>query len=168
MPDTLARATTPSADLGNQTSETLFTNGAAATLTCVVPVLDNLNKPLRVRVGGRLTSDTSMNFTAKLYFSTTATSTALVATAVTPTVADDTLTKLWMLDAVIACTQANPTLPGTIELSFLNGAGTQSTVIETDNPALAGAVLSVSGQFASSDADNSAFVDFFEVQGMVS
>lgn len=166
MPDTLARATTPSADLGNQTSETLFTNAAAATLTCVVPVLDNLNKPLRVRVGGRITSGTSQNFTAKLYFSTTATSTALVATAVTPIILD--LQKLWMLDAVIGCTQTNPTLPGTIELSFLNGAGTQSTVIETDNPALTGAVLSVSGQFASSDAENSVFVDFFEVQGMVS
>lgn len=166
MPDTLSKASVPSADLGNATSETLFTNTSAATLTVTVPVLDNLNKPLRVRAGGRITTGTAQNFTAKIYFSTTTGATTLIATGVTALIADQV--KLWMLDGVIGCTESNPTAAGTIEIVFLNSAGTAATAIETNNPALTGAVVSVSGQFASSSSSNSAFCDFFEVQGMVS
>lgn len=166
MADTLSRARVPSADLGNQTSETLFTTITGATLTCAIPVLDNKNKPLLVRAGGRITSGTSQNFTARLYFSTTLNATTVIADATAVVVAD--LYKMWLLEAVICCVESNPAAIGTIDLSFLNSEGTQSSVIQTDNPDLSGAVISITGQFASSDSGNVAFVDFFEIQGMVS
>ncbi len=156
-------------DLANATSETQFTGASSAVCTCQIPSARGLrNKPLRVLVGGRVLSPTAQNFTAKLYFggSSTISSNTLVGSSVTAIAANRTA--VWMIDAVISMTEQNISDAGTMTLGFVNSAGTLSTALTTNDPALTIAALSVTGLFASSDTGNSAFVDYFEIQGMVS
>ena len=170
MPDTISKTSgLASDDLGNATSETQFTNSSGSLVTLQIPVsAANLNKPLRVIAGGRVISGASNTFTGKLYFgnSTTVASNALVETeAVTLTASTQ---QIWLVEAIISVTDANSSEPGTIALSFLNPSGTAGGSTTTNDPALLVAVLNVTGQFTSSDSSNAAYLDFFEIQSVVS
>ena len=169
MADTLsASAQLARTDLGNATSNTQFTGASSAVAVCQVPISTNtLNRPLRVIAGGRAGTGTAQDFTARLYWggSSTIGGNTLITTAVTSLAASRT--QLWMIDVTIGCAETSPSASGTISLVYVGTTGTAATALTTDDPALPNALLSITGQFASSDAANSAFLDFFEIQSVV-
>lgn len=155
----------PSTDIGNVTSATQFNDADGDLLTLAVPVsAQYMNRPIRVRAGGRCSSGSATTFTAKLYYgnsSTIATNTEAGAVAVTTTASS---LQAWEVDIFVMVREQNPGDAGSITTSFVSAAGVIGTSESVSDPTLANVAFSLTGIFAASDSANSATVDFFQLE----
>lgn len=169
MPDVLYRSPYLSAvALGNASSETQFTGAGSAVATCRVPLTTaTLNRPMRIIAGGRVLAGAAMDFTARLYWggSSTIASNTSITTAVTSCAASTQ--QLWMIDVTIGGTQTSATDPGTISIVYVGTTGTAAAALTTTDQGLPNALISITGTFGSSNASNTAYLDWFEIQSVV-
>lgn len=169
----------PSAEInlaGTSTSESQFLTASASgqtpagdPLVCYIPGSNSvIRRPLKVRVGGRVTGGGSTNFTAKLYLGTSSTIASNTNIASTGAVATAGNTGTWALDVDLAWNSANGIISGllrgwVVAVAVAQATLTTSAAITTLNTENTNNGFTVTGQFSSGIAANAAYVDWFEV-----
>ena len=165
---------TPSAALGNATSETQFTDSDGNVLTAYLPATRKLVEGsagiLRVKVGGRVTGGTTTDWTPKLYWgnSSTIASNSAIATATAFSVVSTSTN--WHLEATLIWDATSAKVNGwfqgqngttTISPTTLSNAQTSKDLTASDSTSVG---FSVTGLFGSTNAGNTAYVDYFDVE----
>jgi hypothetical protein len=165
---------TPSAALGNATSETQFTDSDGNVLTAYIPLTRKLVEgsagTLKVKVGGRVTGGTTTNWTPKVYWgndSTIANNSEIAALTAFSVVSTSTnwhaeVTLIW--DATSS--KVNGWFQGqngttTVSPTTITNAQTSKDLTASDSTSVG---FSVTGLFGSTNASNTAYVDYFDVE----
>lgn len=175
----------PSAGLGNASSETQFTTASAqpglasgSVLMCRIPASNVLkSRVFSVKLAGRITTGTTATFTPKLYFggsSTISSNSAVSAPGAGQSLA--TAKSNFMLDFEFYWDVTSKVLNGILwggfcgTTAYAQAATTQITAVdlsgtEVNLSTAAGAdlVFSVTGLFSAGNANNTAFLDVFDV-----
>lgn len=172
----------PSAEInlgGTSTSEAQFLtasaqNGVAAgtRLICYTPGSNSLkSRRFTVRVGGRVTGGTTTNFTAKLYWGTSATIASNTSIATTSTNAVNSASGNWEIVAECQWDSTSQKIGGTFA-GYVNATAVARAILSNlpTSVDLSGEStsngLTVTGTFSSGHASNAAYVDYFEVLPM--
>lgn len=169
-----------SKDVGNATSETQFKDsGGTNVLLLPIPASNKLKaKPWYVLVGGRAGSGTTSNFTAAVYFGNSTTISSNTAIATTSTNALASANHNWFLEILCMWDSTSKKIQGNftgqvantlVALAALSNVVTSVdlSLADTDFSATAAGtnkLLTVTGLFGSSNASNTAIVDYFEIQ----
>lgn len=175
----------PSAALGNATSETQFTTtavsgglAAASVLMCRIPASNVLKgRPFVLNVAGRVTTGTTSNYTAKVYFGGNTTPSNNTQIATTGAVSVASAKSNWGLNIEMFWDSTSQVLNGvfygwnhtsSVAQATLSAQPTSVDLSATEVTLNSGIgatslVFTVTGLFGSSNASNTAFVDVFEV-----
>lgn len=169
----------PSAELNlgsTSTSEKQFLTASAfgqtasgQPLTCYLPGTNTIRqRPIKVRVGGRLFGALATNFTAKLYVGTSSTIASNTNIATSGAVATGGVQGSWGLDCDLVWDFTAGNIQGIFRGWIQGSAVAQVTVTNTANLTTLNAENSnngftITGTFSSGAAGNLAYVDWFEV-----
>lgn len=165
---------TPSAALGNATTETTFKDSAGNCLTAYLPATSKLvegkSAAFKVKAGGRATGGTTTNWTVALYWGNdpTYTNNSKIATSGTfSIVSTDTN---WFLEAVLVWDATSQKVNGyfsgqngttTVSPTTLSTAQTGKDLTAADVTSVG---FSVTGLFGTGNAGNTAYCDFLDVE----
>jgi hypothetical protein len=173
--DTIAQAMTtdgkakcPSdTSFASSTTETQFTKGGTL-LALYLPGSDKVkNKPIRIKAWGRVTGNTTTNFTAQVYSGTSTTIGSNTSIATTGAKAVNSTKGSWMLviegvwDADSKMLMGN--MYGHVAGTTVAQAIISSVATPNKDTTTEGLGLTVTGAFSASDAGNKAYLDGFEL-----
>lgn len=150
---------------GWATTETAIKLASATTKPCVayVPGSNRMKgKAFRVRAVGHVTGGTTTNFTAKLYYGTSATLASDTAIATSGAVAVDSASHNFELVADLVWDATSKAMQGTFHGEVANTAVSRaalSNAVANADPATEGQGFLVSGQFSASNANNAVVLD---------
>lgn len=175
----------PSAGLGNASSETQFTTAqaqpglaAGSLLMCRIPASNILKfRPFVLRIAGRITTGTTATFAPKLYFggsTTIGSNTAVDAPGAGQSLAtaksnfyvewqfywDSTSSVLNGLRWGGFCGTTAYAQAATTQVTSFDISGTEVNLASTTGTSL---VFNITGLFSSSNANNTAFLDEFDI-----
>jgi hypothetical protein len=169
----------PSADLGNATAETQFSNGRATLLQLPLPSNNSLaNRSFRVRISGRVVTTTNTTFNLKVYFglSSTIASNTLILDCAAQTVNNVTssfevwLDCFWSADAnAITGTGQGQMANNIVGQAVLTNTPLAANPNRDSNTFLASGAtygFTVTGVFGGSSAGNHAIIDAFDLEGV--
>lgn len=166
----------PSAALGNATSETQFVDSAGNVLTCYLPLTlklaqqDGKFASFKVKAGGRVTTGTTSNWTPKLYWGNSSTIASNSGIAAPSAVSLASVSQTWHIEATCFWDTTSQRVNGwyQAQIGATTTAPTTLTTAQTSKDLSAGdskAVgFSVTGVFGSTDAGNTAYVDYLTVE----
>lgn len=155
-----------SAQGASSTAEFQFNDSAGTRAMVKVgpPLLKN--KRFRVKAGGRVTGGTTTNFTAKLYYGTSATIGSNTNIATSGALAVNSTSGNWYLEAEIAHDETSDKLQGLLK-GHVNATAVAQAILTNAPTGVTGDAeigFTVTGQFSASDAGNAARCDFLEVE----
>lgn len=165
---------TPSAALGNATSETQFTDSSGAVLAAYLPLTSKMVEgkagTFRIKVGGRVTGGTTTNWTPALYWGTSSTisSNSKIATLTAFSVVSTSTN--WHIEATCIWDSTSQKVNGffagqngttTVSPTTLSTAQTSKDLTAGDSTSVG---FSVTGLFGSTNAANTAYCDYFDVE----
>lgn len=165
-----------SAALGNATSETQFVDSAGNVLTVYLPLTSKLLgqdakfASFKVKVGGRVTTGTTSNWTPKLYWGNSSTIASNSGIAAPTAVSLASVSQTWHIEATMFWDATSQRVNGfyQAQIGATTTAPTTLTTAQTSKDLTAGDVktvgFSVTGIFGSTNAANTAFVDYFDVE----
>lgn len=166
----------PSAALGNATSETQFVDSAGNVLTVYLPMTSKLigqdgkMATFKVKVGGRVTGGTTTDWTAKLYWGNSSTISSNSGIAAPAAFSVVSLSTNWHIEATMVWDATSQKVNGfyQAQISTTTTGPTTLTTAQTGKDLTTGDLttvgFSVTGIFGSTNAGNTAYVDYFDVE----
>ena len=171
---TISRAVTPSAALGNATSETIFQDSSSNPVAAYIPATWNLVEgktgTLKVKCGGRVTGGTTTNWTVALYWGTDSTASNNTKIAAPSAFSVVSTSTNWYIEATLIWDSTSKTVNGwyAAQVGSTKTAETTISNVPTAVDLTAGEStslgLTVTGIFGSTNASNTAYLDFLDVE----
>src|SRR5215831_12279461 len=164
----------PSQALGNATSETQFLGSDGNILTVYLPTSNKFvrgkSAAFTVWVQGYVTTGTTSNWTPKLYYGNSTTIGSNTGIAAPSGVSLATLTRSWYIAATLNWDSGSKRLTGSFDSqigdTYVAPASLSVVAVSLKKKAadITTVGFSVTGIFGSTNASNTAVVDFFEIQ----
>lgn len=158
----------PSVGLGNATSETLFTGGKSGSLSIAIPANNELaNRYLRFKVSGRVTPGASSTFQLRVYAGTAIAAGSKIIDSGAISATANSYNFLIFGEAYwdASSNQIQGVFWGQANNAVIALTAFSNSIASNPNPTAATSQpFVVSGLFGTSNANNNAFVDMFEVE----